>query len=39
MMGEGIPGVHLMIPINGTELSNKGGATKRINTKVIDDWS
>jgi len=37
MMNEGTPGAHLMIPINGTELSNAGGVAARINTKALDD--
>ena len=37
MMEEGTPQAHLMIPINGTELSNGGGATARLDTKAIDD--
>ena len=37
MMREGTRGAHLMIPINGTELSNSGGATTRMNTKALDD--
>jgi hypothetical protein len=37
MMREGTPQAHLMIPINGTELSNRGGAATRIDTKAIDD--
>jgi hypothetical protein len=37
MMREGTPQAHLMIPINGTELSNPGGAASRMNTKAIDD--
>ncbi|MDH3418162.1 MAG: hypothetical protein OEQ25_02755 [Gammaproteobacteria bacterium] len=37
MMREGTPNAHLMIPINGTELSNPGGTTTRANTKHIDD--
>jgi len=37
MMREGTPNAHLMIPINGTELSNPGGTTTRANTKRIDD--
>ena len=37
MMEEGTPQAHLMIPINGTELSNRGGATTRLDTKSIDD--
>jgi DNA-binding transcriptional MerR regulator len=37
MMREGTPGAHLMIPINGTDLSNPGGSTTRMNTKGVDD--
>lgn len=37
MMAEGTPQAHLMIPINGTELSNRGGVTTRLDTKAIDD--
>ena len=37
MMREGTPSAHLMIPINATELSNKGGASTRTNTKAIHD--
>jgi len=37
MMREGTPNAHLMIPVNGTELSNPGGTTMRANTKHIDD--
>jgi hypothetical protein len=37
MMEEGTPQAHLMIPINGTELSNGGGTTTRLDTKAIDD--
>lgn len=37
MMREGTPAAHLMIPINGTEFSNRGGAPSRLNTKAIDD--
>jgi len=37
MMMEGTPDAHLMIPINGTELSNRGGATTLLDTKAIDD--
>ncbi len=37
MMREGTPNAHLMIPINGTEFSNPGGATARINAKRITD--
>lgn len=37
MMREGTGGAHLMIPINGTELSNAGGATMARDTKSIQD--
>lgn len=37
MMREGTPGAHLMIPINATELSSKGGAMTRMDTKAITD--
>jgi hypothetical protein len=37
MMEEGTPQAHLMIPINGTQLSNRGGAATRLDTKAIDD--
>ncbi len=37
MMRDGTPGAHLMIPINQNELSSKGGAKTRTNTKAIDD--
>jgi DNA-binding transcriptional MerR regulator len=37
MMREGTPQAHLMIPINGTALSNPGGASMRIDTRAIDD--
>jgi len=37
MMNEGTPGAHLMIPINGTALSNAGGARGRANTRAVDD--
>lgn len=37
MMREGTPGAHLMIPINGRDLSNKGGATSRLDTAAITD--
>jgi len=37
MMREGTPGAHLMVPINGTELSNKGGAKMAMDTKAIHD--
>ena len=37
MMREGTPSAHLMIPINGTDLSNAGGAPDRLDTKAITD--
>jgi hypothetical protein len=37
MMLEGTPAAHLMIPINGTTLSNAGGAKQRADTKTISD--
>jgi hypothetical protein len=37
MMNEGTPGAHLMIPINGTELSNGGSAPALMDTHAIDD--
>jgi DNA-binding transcriptional MerR regulator len=37
MMREGTPQAHLMIPINGTPLSNPGGAESRLDTMSIDD--
>jgi hypothetical protein len=37
MMREGTPNAHLMIPINGTEFSNPGGATARIDARKITD--
>ncbi len=37
MMLEGTPGAHLMIPINGTEYSNPGGASSRLDTYSVDD--
>lgn len=37
MMREGTPGAHLMIPINGTEISNAGGASMARDTKAIKD--
>ena len=37
MMREGTPSAHLMIPINGTDLSNKGGSPDRLDTKSITD--
>jgi hypothetical protein len=35
MMREGTPSAHLMIPINGTELSNAGGAASRASAETI----
>ena len=35
MMREGTPGAHIMIPINGTELSNAGGADSALDTSDI----
>lgn len=37
MMLEGTPAAHLMIPVNGTTLSNAGGAKQRTDTKTISD--
>lgn len=37
MMLEGTPRAHLMIPINGTDLSNPGGSTTRMDTKAIEE--
>lgn len=37
MMREGTPGAHLMIPINGTEMSNMGGAKMAMDTKAVMD--
>jgi hypothetical protein len=37
MMRTGTPQAHLMIPINGTSYSNKGGAPDRMDTKAIKD--
>lgn len=37
MMREGTPNAHLMIPINGTEFSNPGGAKTRIDARQITD--
>ena len=37
MMREGTGSAHLMIPINGTEMSNSGGASMALDTKAIDD--
>jgi len=36
MMREGTPGAHLMIPINGTDLSNDGGA-EPMDTRAVKD--
>lgn len=35
MMREGTPSAHLMIPINGTDLSNKGGAEEALDPTAI----
>jgi len=35
MMREGTPRAHLMIPINGTDLSNQGGAKEALDTSEI----
>ena len=35
MMREGTPGAHLMIPINGTKLSNKGDDVEPLDTKAL----
>lgn len=35
MMREGTPSAHLMIPINGTDLSNPGGATDALDPGTI----
>jgi len=35
MMREGTPGAHLMIPINGTNLSNKGDDVEPLDTKAL----
>jgi len=37
MMREGTSGAHLMIPINGTELSNTGSTAPLIDAKTITD--
>jgi hypothetical protein len=37
MMREGTPGAHLMIPINGTELSNPSENVRYLDTKAITD--
>jgi DNA-binding transcriptional MerR regulator len=37
MMREGTPQAHLMIPINGTELSNSGGVNSRLDSRSIGD--
>lgn len=37
MMREGTPGAHLMVPINGTDLSNNGGAKMKMDTKSLSD--
>lgn len=37
MMREGTANAHVMIPINGTEYSNMGGVTTRLNTMAIMD--
>ena len=37
MMREGTPSAHLMIPINGRDLSNSGGSPDRLDTKAITD--
>jgi DNA-binding transcriptional MerR regulator len=37
MMREGTPSAHLMIPINGTELSNQGGDVAPLDTKGMSD--
>ena len=37
MMREGTPSAHLMIPINGTPLSNPGDTDFRLDTAAIDD--
>jgi DNA-binding transcriptional MerR regulator len=37
MMRPGTPQAHLMIPINGTDMSNAGGAKMAMDTKAIDD--
>ena len=35
MMAEGTPMSHVMIPVNGTDLSNKGGAEGPLDTEAI----
>jgi DNA-binding transcriptional MerR regulator len=35
MMREGTPGAHLMIPINGTDLSNSNPDIERLDTKAL----
>jgi len=35
MMREGTPGAHLMIPINGTDLSNQGDDVEPLDTKAL----
>jgi len=37
MMNEGTSGAHLMIPINGTEFSNPGGTTNRLDLRSVTD--
>jgi hypothetical protein len=37
MMREGTPAAHLMIPINGTEISNPGDAAARKGARLPDD--
>jgi hypothetical protein len=37
MMNEGMPGAHLMIPINGTELSNAGTPAELMDTEAVTD--
>lgn len=36
MMAEGTPSAHLMIPVNSTDLSNKGGATSPLDPTKVD---
>jgi len=38
MMREGTPSAHLMIPINGTDLSNKGGADAALDPTEIHPY-
>jgi len=38
MMREGTPSAHLMIPINGTDLSNRGGAKVALDTSGIHQF-